>query len=346
MAEFKRLKPSQEIRHLRGWGPGRISQLKLFVSHLETAFGNSLAAQVSQSSKKKFSEFVPIVPFTDITTTTEYREILVDFITPRGLRNFLTYEAALSLTDNFAQFDFFTAPDPQFIFPNLLDGTTYYIKVRVLTKDGLVGPWSDTIEAATPFSQGYGLKDGTETTAYVTGQTFTNIFNREYTAIGGTGYYAIDYEIEPVTQVPGDDDENTNQSDIELQWFVGDNQVGQNFLVSTIAATGMSQTFGTDIEAKTADVGSFTGDDFLIIPGPTKLRRRGTFTQKFTGLSATTQTITLKARILGGNASHRPNAWEYNELADGSGSGAFVRYGTPMIIRLKNFNIFEALVAD
>jgi hypothetical protein len=345
MSQFKRLKPSQEIRNLKSWGPGRMAQLKLFVSHLETAFGNSLAAQVSQSSKKKFSEFVPIIPFTEITTTTEYREILVEFKIPRGLRNFLSYEAALSLTDNFANFDFFTSPDPQFIFPGLLDGKTYYIKVRVLTKDGLVGPWSDTIEAATPFSQGYGLKDGTEITAYVSGQTFANVFTRAYTAIGGTGYYSIDYEIEPVPVVPGDDDENVNQSDIELQWFIDDDQVGQNFLVSTILVTGMSGTFGTDLEVKTADVGDFPTDDFLTIPGPSKLRRRGTFTQKFTSISEGTVNIILKARILDSNPNNRPNAWVYNELIEGSGGGSFVRYGTPMLIRLKNFNIFEALVA-
>jgi hypothetical protein len=345
MARFKRLKPSQEIRNLKSWGPGRMAQLKLFVSHLETAFGNSLAAQVSQSSKKKFSEFVPIVPFTDITTNVEYREILVDFVTPRGLRNFLSYEAALSLTSNFANFDFFTAPDPQFIFPGLLDGKTYYIKVRVLTKDGLVGPWSDTIEATTPFSQGYGLKDGSETTAYIAGQTFANVFTRTYTGIGGTGYYSIDYEVEPVPSMPSDDDENVNQSDIELQWFINDTQVGQNFLVSSILVTGMSGTFGTDLEVKTADVGDFPTDDFLTIPGPSKLRRRGTFTQKFTSINKGTIDIILKARILPADTDHRPNAWVYNELIEGSGTGSFVLYGTPMIIRLKNFNIFEALVS-
>lgn len=345
MAEFKRLKPSQEIRHLKGWGPGRVSQLKLFVSHLETAFGNSLAAQVSQSSKKKFSEFVPKIPFQDITTNVEYREILIDFVEPRGLRDFLAYEAALSLTSNFAQFEFFTVPSPQFIFPGLLDGTTYYIKIRVLTKSGLVGPWSDTIEASTPFSQGYGLKDGTETVSYVSGQTFYDVFTRNYRAIGGTGYYSIDYEIEPVYVTPGDDDENVNHSDIELQWFVDDDQVGQNFIVSTYAIHGLSGTYGTDLEAITADVGNHATDDNLVIPGPVKLRRRGTFTQKFTSLSAGVQTISLKARILDASVGHRPNAWIHNELIDGTGTGSFAVYGTPMLIRLKNFNIFEALVA-
>jgi hypothetical protein len=116
-------------------------------------------------------------------------------------------------------------------------------------------------------------------------------------------------------------------------------------MLNSSGSSTTPRSFGTDLEVKTADVGDFPTDDFLTIPGPSKLRRRGTFTQKFTSINKGTIDIILKARILPADTDHRPNAWVYNELIEGSGTGSFVLYGTPMIIRLKNFNIFEALVS-
>jgi hypothetical protein len=335
MSEFKRLKPSEEVRKLKEWGPGRVSQLRLFVSHLEQAFGSSLAAQVTQSSKRKFSEFVPKVVSQNITTEVEFRELRISFEIPRGLRNFLFYELQLSLQENLNQFEVFISNDPQFVFPNLLDGTTYYFRVRVVTKDGLFGPWSDTLNITTPFSQAYGLKDGTEITSLVFGNNFLPVFNRQYTAIGGDAYYSVEYECE--AQVFNRPTANLEWSDCELRWLLNNKQVGQNFLVTTYRTNAVTKR-GSDMEAITADIGSFDTDS-LVIPGIFSFERKGSFTQKFTALSTddNPHTIALEARILPSTVHPTPNDFLFYSHLTQPG------YSRGMVFKFKNFNIFEAL---
>lgn len=334
MAEFHRSRPNQELSKLRKWGPGRHAQLRLFIGHLESAFHTSLAAQVRQSSKRKFSEFVPKIVTQDITTEVEYREIRMVWEPPRGLRDFLYYELAVSLFENFAQFDSFVTSDPFFVFPNLLDGRTYYIRIRVVTKNGFFGPWSDTISADTPFSQSFGLFDGSEYTVPVFASgTFDTVFVRTYNAIGGKAYYSIDYEL--TVQVVGDATSNVEWTDVEFQWMIDSAQMGQNFLVTSYG-TNATTALGSNLEAITADIGSFPSDH-LTLSGPFTLSRRGTFIQKFSELTAGSHTIEIRARVVNGHPLR--NDWEFNPTASD------VMYGQGAVLKLKNFNIFEALVS-
>ncbi len=71
MARVKVPRLQAEVR-LRNWPAGRVSQLKLFLGHLEQAIGISLAAQVEQSPKRKFSEFVPKIVSQSITLDVEF----------------------------------------------------------------------------------------------------------------------------------------------------------------------------------------------------------------------------------------------------------------------------------
>ena len=103
-------RPNAEVR-LRKWPAGRVSQLKLFLGHLEQAVGISLASQVQQSPKRKFSEFVPKIVPQDITIDVEYKEIRVTFKVPRGIKNLLFYEYQISLTEGFFNFDQFISPN-------------------------------------------------------------------------------------------------------------------------------------------------------------------------------------------------------------------------------------------
>lgn len=338
MTQFRRAKPNQELRNLKEWGPGRHSQLRLFVAHLEDAFNNSLAAQVSQSSKRKFSQFVPKIVTQDIASEVEYREIRLAWEPPRGLRNFLFYELQISLTDNFSNFDGFITSDPFFVFPNLLDGRVYYTRIRVVTKDGLFGPWSDNIESTLPFSQAYGFVDGSEFIVPVyNSESFQNIFLIDYEAIGGTVYYSIDYEVE--IRISGSSTKNVEWADIEFQWVVDDEQIGQNFLVTTYGTNDTASSLTSDLEAKTADIGDFSTGDSLLLPGPFKLARRGTFVQKFSTIAQGTRTIELKARAV--NWHPTPNDWEFNT----GDSISDVLYGQSAMITTKNFTIFEVLTS-
>ena len=153
MAKVKRPAAIQSEVRLKKWPAGRVSQLKLFIGHLEQAVGVSLAAQVEQSPKRKFSEFVPKIVSQDVTAVVEYREARIRFTPPRGLKNLLFYEFDISATAGFFNIDRFTSPDPHYVFPALANGTTFYIRFRVVTKNGDVGPWSDTEILTTPISQ-------------------------------------------------------------------------------------------------------------------------------------------------------------------------------------------------
>lgn len=336
MTRFERVRPNQEIQKLKEWSGARAAQLKLFVGHLESAFHSSLAAQVAQSSKREFSEFVPKIVDQDITTEIEFREARIFWEPPRGLRDFLFYELQISSTSNFSNFDVFVTSDPLFVFPNLLDGRTYYIRIRVVTKNQLFGPWTNNITVTTPFSQSYGLFDGTEFLVPVSniGGAFQTLFSRDYTAIGGKTYYSIDYEIE--IQTTQFEDKNLEWADVEFQWNLDGNQVGQNFLVTTYGVTDTTFYLGSNLEAITADVGSFPSDH-LLLPGPFKLARRGTFVQKFSTITSGSHTITLVGRVI--NNHPTPNDWVFNAGATQA------RYGRPAFVTLKNFNIFEALVS-
>jgi hypothetical protein len=260
------------------------------------------------------------------------------FEIPRGLKNLLFYEFQISLTERFFQFDQFVSPNPVFVFPNLNDDTTYFVRARVVTKDGLVGPWSDPESGTTPFSQAFGLYDGTEFTRMISTNEFVPIFERPYTAIGGKAYYSIDYDIE--AQIRFNSTNNIEWSDIELQWSVDEgntgtfSQVGQNFLV-TVYSSNESTALGSDMVVTTDGFAV----DSLILPGAFEVIRRGTFIQKFSTIASGDQTFRLSARVL--PTSYHPTNNDYTPNATFT---AF-EYASNAIIKLKNFNIFEALVS-
>lgn len=338
MTQFRVAKPNQEVR-LRKWEPGRIAQLKLFLGHLEEAVNTALASQVAQSPSREFSEFVPKIVAQDVTIESEFREIRVKFETPRGLRKFLFYEAQLSTNSNFAQFTNFTSPITSFVFTDLQDDFTAFIRIRVVTTDGLVGPWSDTVSATTPKAQAFSIYDGTEIVFLLPENThdFTEVFSKDYTAIGGNVYYSIQYEI--FVTISGSSTSNLEWADVELQWEVDGDQVGQNFLVTSYATNStlnLSPNPDSDMHAYTDDIGA-AGMDGIILPGRFTTKRRGSFVQKFTQLTEGDHTIKINARVLPARPE-APNDWKFDS--------DFTRrvQGARTTILLKNFNLFEALV--
>ena len=341
MARVKVPRPQPEVR-LRHWPAGRVSQLKLFLGHLEQAIGVSLAAQVEQSPKRKFSEFVPKIVSQDIVLDVEYREIRFFFIVPRGQKNLLFYEYDISLTEGFFNVDRFASPDPSYVFAGLNDGIKYYIRARVVTKNGEVGPWSDPENGTTPLAQAFGIRDGTEFQTRITDSAFYPwqiVWERTYTAIGGKTYYALDYDIE-IFRKSGPDG-NVEWADIEFKWmdrsvsssplFV---QVGQQFNLTTYS------TNGTLSRSPFYEFAVTTNNFYvpLVIPGSWNNPRRGTFVQKFQTIEAGAHTFRLEANII---SDHSSNEFKNDFVFSSGGS---VIYGSDANISVKNFNIFEVLV--
>ena len=341
MARVKVPRPQPEVR-LRKWPAGRVSQLKLFLGHLEQAIGISLAAQVEQSPKRKFSEFVPKIVPQDITVDVEYREIRVLFTTPRGQKNLLFYEFDISLTQGFFNVDRFATPETAYVFAGLADGTTYYFRIRVVTKNGEVGPWSDVKTGTTPLAQAFGIRDGTVFQTRVTDNAFYPwqvVWERSYTAIGGKTYYALDYDISIFRKYGPD--ANTEWADIEFKWMDRSpsstpifEQIGQTFDVTTYSTNGtLSQSAFYEF--------SVTTNNFyvpLVIPGEWDNPRRGTFVQKFRTIEAGAHTFRLEANV---RTNHNEPIFK-NDFVTSDGTS--ILYAADANVSVKNFNIFEVLV--
>ena len=350
MGRVQSLATMTEVR-LRKWPAGRVSQLKLFLGHLEQAVGVSLAAQVEQSPKRTFSEFVPKIVSQDITAEASYKEIRVNFEVPKGTKNLLFYEYQLSATEGFYNFDQFQSPDSNYIWPGLDEGTTYYLRIRVVTKDGEVGPWSDVIDVSTPYSQAYGLYDGTERSTRVSARNdnpWTPVYERDYTSIGGKAYYAVDYNVQTLRTWSANVSDpdyrgNVEWSDCEFRWMenvgaTGEEadyvQKGQQFFVTTY---GTNTGFGTS-GFYTFSVGVSGYTTPLESPGTWMNARRGTFVQKFSTMESGDYAIRLEGRI---TPSRRSANDFYPYEADASTK---IVYETDALVQVKNFNIFEAFI--
>jgi hypothetical protein len=364
---------------LKRWPPGRVAQLKLFLGHLEQAVGVSLASQVEQSPRRKFSEFVPKIVPQDITTDVSYREVRITFVEPKGLRNLLFYEYDISSTEGFFNIDRFNSPEPFFIWPNLTEGLTYYLRVRVVTKNGEVGPWSDTEAVTTPYTQNYGLYDGTEHTYLIKGPADTAfypwlpVFERTYTAIGGKVYYAADYEVEPQRAWGGGTYGNGGRGGGNIEWcdvafkwlekLEGESQwtqKGQTFFTTTYATTknrGNSGFYTFNMVTGGYDPflwpSPINPDAYwagLRLPGQWTLPRRGTFVQVLQEIPTGTHKFRLECKVLEHNTDIGDEGGKYpNEFVpvngdEGGENGSKFRYGANVTVKIKNFNIFEALL--
>ncbi len=358
MAQVKRPRSLQSEVRLRKWPPGRVSQLKLFLGHLEQAIMISLAAQVEQSPKRQFSEFIPKITPQDVTVEVEYRELRIFFTAPRGLKNLLFYEFDISATVGFFNLDRFASPETSYVFPNLADGTTYYVRMRVVTKDGEVGPWSNTEEATTPIAQAFGLYDATEETTRVStrGNQWDAVYQRQYNAIGGKTYYAIDYNVAVARNWQSG--HNCEFTDLTFRWMDAPTfypvdsdfvQKGSEFHVTSYS-TNQQSSFSPFYVFSVITNGFPTP---LTIPGAWENERRGTFVQRFTTIAGGQHTFRLEAMAMG---DHN-NAVFKNEFysaaigavidpGDPTRPATDFRYGADAIVRVKNFNIFEVLVDD
>ena len=327
VAEFKTIRPSDEIR-LRRWPPGRVSQLKIVVANLEQSINRSLASQVKQVNTRRFSEFIPVIPFQDITGEVEFREIRVFFTPPKGLKNLLFYEFHLSRTAGFFQFTEYNSPNPSFVFSGLEDQTRYFVRIRVVTSEGFVGPFSDSFTGVTPTAKAAGALDTAETTTNISSSTFTTIFTKTFTPIGGKLYYSIQYNCQNQVVAPPNAFE---YSTLELQWLENDVQKGQNFLVTNYSyggATGLNLLSIFDGEVATAGNPLTTTTAF-------QTRKRGTFIQKFHITNTQELTVKLNARIA--NYHTLPNEFSFN-------AGASINsFAAPSTIAVKNFTRFEVL---
>ena len=170
---------------------------------------------------------------------------------------------------------------------------------------------------------------------------WSTVFERSYTAIGGKAYYSIDYEMS--IQTKWSDDYNIEWSDVDFRWMErpegADNwsQRGQNFTVSTYSSN-LSHAFSPfyTFEVITRDFVTPTN-----IPGTFENKRRGTFIQKFSEIGSGTINFRLQANVI---TDHSDTLFRNDFYAGLGFEGTNIGYGSNVKVKLKNFNIFEALV--
>jgi hypothetical protein len=291
-----------------------------------------------------FSEFVPKIVSQDVTVELSFTELRITFEPPKGLKNLLFYEYQLSATEGFYNFDQFQSPESHYIWPGLEEGTTYFLRVRVVTKNGEVGPWSDVVEVLTPWAQSYGLFDATERSQKISrtnGNPWVTLWERDYNAIGGFAYYSLDYDISVFRDWGNNLQGNIEWTDVEFKWMElvpgaeEHTQKGQNFQVTTYSSSNEFSLSGFYSFVVVTD-GYPTA---LSIPGTWVNPRRGTFVQKFSILELGTYNFRLLARISSADHAGFKNDFVVVE-------GTSFTYGADAYARVKNFNIYETLVTS
>jgi hypothetical protein len=355
------------ILRLKSWDAGRIAQLKLFTAHLETAVNKALAAQVSQTPSRDFSEFVPIIPVQNIEGEVEYREIRIQITPPKGIKNFLFYEFDISESSNFFQFERFQSAEPFYVFTDLQDAAVYFIRIRVVTTKGQVGPWSETFEGTTPLAKSQHFKQDFEVSHTikarlsdqpvwnnqiivlptvggvpepnwddsVADEGWNDVYLFSFEGIGGVNYYSIEYEAQIVR---GSSATFIHWVDAEFRW-IRDTSFGSGITTSTQIGQNMPLTlFGAD-SSSSADFTTANVTGNVSIPQTNwATSRRGTFLQKFSALPEGNYTLRLQCRIMPGGIHPTPLDYTgegviYADDSSGDGPNLF--------IRLKFFNLFE-----
>lgn len=327
MARFTKSKTSGQVR-LKKWPPGRVSQLKLLLSTLDKAANAALAGQITQTSKRVYSPFVPKIVLGTSDVSIEFREVGIAFAPPQGLRRFLFYEFHQATDESFSSYEIFLTPEPKYTFSNLLDEQTYFFRVRVVTTDALHGPWSDTVKGETPAAKAVAIFDIAGHETNVMSSSWVSVVTYSYNnAVGGTVFYNCEYEI-----IANYSAASVNIADIEFRWLVDNEQQGRNFLVTayTINPDALQVRMQNLIVGNSAPA-------YSVVPAY-PFTRSGSFIQRPHSTTQGAHTIRLQARNAG--TDYRPAANEPT-WASILGVPLTPTYTAGAIVYTKNFGIFE-----
>jgi hypothetical protein len=182
-------RPQNEIR-LRDWDAGRLSQLRLAVSRLETEINKTLGASVSQSERRVVTDRVPFI--IDLTLSPGYRQIQIDYSPPPGLggapdRQLLFYEIQHADNAGFANPSIIQTPQNHVVIGGLGIGEQRFIRARVVNTVNKASTWASSdattargkiIQTDLPV-----IKNGKRLTLDV--GKWQTIFEQSYSPVGG-----------------------------------------------------------------------------------------------------------------------------------------------------------------
>jgi hypothetical protein len=270
---------------------------------------SSLAAQVQQTFSRTFTEFLPKITIHDLIIEVNYHEIRFIYKPPRGLRKFLFYEQDVSRYENFSNFDRYQSCEPVFTFTELEPGATYFFRLRVVSTDGEVGPWSETIEQAALRARAASVFDNRTVSAFLSRvgnrSDWQDVLSIGHTAIGGSIFYMCNFFIRP--QLTTSPLYNLVWNEIEFRWTENGNQIGNTYQVTNYGVRGMRAGSGVQLDNNIE--GTIARGPF-ILPGPLRTIRTGTFCQRLHQVQSGQIAIKLQARL----SYHQPSngSWVSN----------------------------------
>lgn len=144
MSNYRNARPQNDIR-LRNWDSGRLAQLRLAVSRLETEINETLGASVAQSARRAISDQIPFI--LDLTLSPGYRQIQVDWSPPPGLgghpfRQLLFYEIQHADNAGFVGASVIQTPQTHVVIGGLESGELRFIRVRVINTENVASIWA------------------------------------------------------------------------------------------------------------------------------------------------------------------------------------------------------------
>jgi hypothetical protein len=189
VSNYKIARPQNDVR-LRNWDAGRLSQLRLAVSRLETEINRTLGASVAQSDRRKISDQVPFI--IDLILSPGYRQIQVDYSAPPGLgghpfRQLLFYEIQHDDNAGFSNPAVIQTPQTHVVIGGLGIGEQRFVRVRVVNTENVASPWTTNststargriIQTDLPV-----IRNGKRLTHKI--GEFQRIFTQEYSPVGG-----------------------------------------------------------------------------------------------------------------------------------------------------------------
>ena len=177
-------------------------------------------------------------------------------------------------------------------------------------------------------------------------------------------YYSVDYDVETQREWGGGvweaGDGNIEWSDLAFKWMErleGEDQwtkKGETFFTTTYSSmtiTGSSNfyTFNVTTPGYQAFYTLYNEDAVgLQLPGQWSLPRRGTFVQPLREIPAGVHELRLECQVLPHESDDEGGSYP-NDFKSVAGVGfgdtsCKFKYGANAIVKIKNFNIFEALL--
>lgn len=194
MARFQAVRPLTDVR-LRSWPRGRIAEMKLLVSRLESSLNEMGAGAVKESAERRFNDEIPFVLDSDLTIDPGYRNFVINWKVPPGIRasthpdrQLLFFEFQHSSTAAFAEANTIIIDTPQthLMIGGVRIGEIRFFRVRTINTKFQASRWTKTFTSTA--ARGKIIQESISSVSVRMTEplgVFQTIFTKSFNAVGG-----------------------------------------------------------------------------------------------------------------------------------------------------------------